>query len=381
MTAIATRHAFQVTTSATDAAGGLEVRLDGRVSSLDAGRLWQELVDALPMDGTNVTFDLSGLRTLDGAAAAVLQALCGRVRVAGGTSRYVGSRAEIERVLSLYGCPTAASAPKEAPRGEGLLEHLGRATFDFFRELRETLSFIGELFVYLGRAIRAPRSVNWRDVPILMERAGANGMPIVLIVNFLVGAIMALQAAPQLERFGANIFVVDLVGLSIVRELGPLMTAILVAGRSGAAFAAELGTMKVSEEIDALRVMGFDPQRYLVLPRIIALFVVVPFMTLFADVIGIFGGWVVGVWSLDLTSTVFLSELSRAVVWTDVASGLLKSAFFAIVIAWISCQRGLATSGGATGVGSATTSAVVSILFALVVLDAIFTFVFSMVGW
>jgi phospholipid/cholesterol/gamma-HCH transport system permease protein len=205
-------------------------------------------------------------------------------------------------------------------------------------------------------------------------------VPIVLLINFLVGFVMAFQGAVQLKQFGANIFVADLVGLSVTRELGPLMTGIIVCGRSGAAFAAEIGTMKVSEEIDALRTMGFGPYRYLVMPRTLALMLVLPLLTLLADLVGIAGGLLVGLLSLDLTIASYLHETQTAVRTWDVFSGVLKSVVFALAIGLISCQQGFATSGGAEGVGRRTTSSVVTILFALILIDALFTLFFFFFG-
>jgi phospholipid/cholesterol/gamma-HCH transport system permease protein len=184
---------------------------------------------------------------------------------------------------------------------------------------------------------------------------------------------MAFQAAVQLKQFGANIFVADLIGISITRELGPLMTAIVICGRSGAAFAAELGSMRVNEEVDALRTMGFGPMRFLVMPRMFALMLVMPILTLAADLVGVLGGLVVGLFSLELTATAYFSELQKAVKLWDVYSGMLKSVSFGLAIALISCQQGLATTGGAEGVGRRTTSAVVTTLFTLILVDATFT--------
>jgi phospholipid/cholesterol/gamma-HCH transport system permease protein len=214
----------------------------------------------------------------------------------------------------------------------------------------------------------------------MAERAGADGLPIALLLAFLVGLVMGFQGAIQLEQFGANIYVADLVAIALARELGPLMTAIIVAGRSGAAFAAELGTMRVSEEVDALTVLGLDPQRFLVFPRAIALVLVLPALTLFADAVGMLGGLVVGVLGLDLTPSAYLQETRSALDLWDVASGLLKSVVFAAAIAVIACERGLATRGGAEGVGRATTSAVVAGIFYIVVIDSLFTVAFHVLG-
>src|SRR5207248_203405 len=219
--------------------------------------------------------------------------------------------------------------------------------------------FIGDVALAGANAVRVPVSINWGDVPRLVERAGADSLPIVLVINFLVGLVTAFQAAVQLRQFGANIFVADLVGLSVTRELAPLMTAIIVAGRSGAAFSAELGTMRVSEEIDALRTLGLDPYGFLVFPRVIALALVLPLLTILADVVSIAGGLLVAMLGLDLTANAYLLQTQKAVGLWDVFSGCLKTVFFGLSVALIACQRGLAARGGAEGVGRATTSAAV----------------------
>ncbi|HCN19559.1 MAG TPA: hypothetical protein DIS73_04650 [Planctomycetia bacterium] len=214
-----------------------------------------------------------------------------------------------------------------------------------------------------------------------MDRTGIEAIPIILLISFLVGFIMAFQAAVQLRQFGADIFVANLVGLSVVRELGPLMTAIIVAGRSGAAFAAEIGTMKVSEEIDALKSMGLDPTRFLIIPKIIATVVTVPTLTLVSDLVGIFGGLVVAVTFLDITPWGYILQTQRALDIFDVFSGYLKSIVFALLIAGIGCMRGLQVEGGAQEVGRLTTSAVVSGIFLIIVYDALFTLMFNYVEW
>jgi len=222
--------------------------------------------------------------------------------------------------------------------------------------------------------------VNVRDVALTMERAGADATPIVLLINLLIGFVMAFQSAIQLKQFGASIYVADLVGVSMTRELGPLMTAIILCGRTGAAFAAELGTMKVSEEVDALRTLGFLPMAYLVMPRVLGVMIIAPLLTFVADAVGIAGGLLVGKLTLDITPKAYWVETLSAVKPWDIWSGALKSVVFGAAIALIACQQGLATSGGAEGVGRRTTSAVVSILFTLILLDAIFTLVFGALG-
>src|SRR4029078_7307479 len=191
-------------------------------------------------------------------------------------------------------------------------EQVGEGTLAFFASIKQIFGFFGDMLLALVGLLRKPRTANWGEPPHIMERTGADAVPIVILINFLVGFVMAFQGSVQLKQFGANIYVADLVGLSVCRELGPLMTAIILCGRSGAAFAAEIGTMKVSEEIDALRTMGFGPMRFLVLPRTIALMLVLPLLTLLCDGVGVLGGLVVGITSLDLTVVGYLHETQKA---------------------------------------------------------------------
>jgi phospholipid/cholesterol/gamma-HCH transport system permease protein len=225
--------------------------------------------------------------------------------------------------------------------------------------------------------LREPRTIPWRDVLRVMERTGADALPIVGLISFLVGLVSAFQGAITLHQYGADIFVADGVAIGVTRELGPLMVAIVGAGRSGAAFAAELGTMRVSEEVDALRTLGLDPYRHLVFPRLLALTLMLPLLTVLGNFFAIAGGFVVGVGSLDITFGAWARETQNALTFAHVGSGLLKSFFFGAAIALVACQWGLATRGGAEGVGRSTTSAVVTSLFFLVIIDAAFTVLFN----
>ena len=323
--------------------------------------------------------DLAGVEHLDGAATALLLELRSDLARTGTAPEIVGARGAVRAMLELYGAHAPRPSLHGPPARIGILDQIGRETSAMLGESKG-LDFVGDVVIAGVQALRRPLAVNWSEVPKLMERAGADGLPIVLIINFLVGLVTGFQAALQLKQFGANIFEADLVGLSITRELAPLMTAIIVAGRSGAAFSAELGTMRVSEEIDALRTLGFDPYHFLVFPRVIALVVVLPLLTIMGDLVGIAGGMLVAMLSLDLTANAYLIELQKAVNVWDVSSGCLKTAVFGLNIGLIACQRGLATHGGAEGVGRSTTSAVVTSLFAIVVTDAMFTVLFNAFG-
>ncbi|MGB9293880.1 MAG: ABC transporter permease, partial [Desulfobaccales bacterium] len=247
-------------------------------------------------------------------------------------------------------------------------------------DLVEVTVFLGALLISLMQALLHPRSVRWQDVAYYMKRAGADGLPIVGLLSFLLGLIIAFMSSLQLKQFGANIFVASLLAIGMVKELGPIMTAILVAGRSGSAFAAEIGTMKVNEEVDALVTMGFDPINFLALPKVLAAIIVVPILTVYADIFGIAGGLLVGVLGLDLTPYAYLKETQTSLALLDIILSLFKAGIFAVLIAGIGCQRGFQVRGGAAAVGSATTSAVVSALFLIIVTDSAFALAFQYLG-
>ncbi len=357
--------------------GGVqEVRLGGTLALLGAPSLWAELRACLsPATRAEVHLDLSRIESIDGGAMALLVQTKWDLQAAGVRCELVGATGKVQTILDLYG-GDAAETRRPAQRRAGLLAQIGNGAVAVLNDLKLALGFMGDMVLALGGVLRKPSTGNWRDIAPIMNRAGADAVPIVLLINFLIGFAMAFQAAVQLKQFGANIFVANLVGLSITRELGPLMTAVIVCGRSGAAFAAELGTMKVSEEIDALRTIGFGPLRHLVFPRMLALFLVMPVLTLLADLAGLSGGLLVGVLNLDLTIVGYLHQTSRALGVWDVFQGLIKSGFFGLAIGLISCHQGLSTSGGAEGVGRRTTAAVVSSLLTLIVIDAGFTLLF-----
>lgn len=348
------------------------IHLSGRLDIDRAPLLWAK-VNAL-LEGTpapRLIMDLTHLDTMDSACVAIVVHLQRQFEKRSLKLEVRGANPELKRLLALHVRKRRRKRTDRRPRG--LLNQLGQATVGLWERFKDVCGFFGELCVTVYREGFSFRRYNLRDAALTAERAGADAVPIVLLVNFLVGFVMAYQSARQLERFGANILVADLVGIAVVRELAPLMTAIVVCGRSGAAFAAELGTMKVGEEVDALRTFGMFPIQYLVMPRLIGLMLVAPILTLVADGIGIAGGIVVGATKLGVGPQAFITEMSQAVKITDVVSGLVKSVAFAAACAIIACERGLSVTGGAAEVGQRTTSAVVTILFSLIVLDAIFT--------
>ncbi|HEY5960886.1 MAG TPA: ABC transporter permease, partial [Polyangiaceae bacterium] len=328
---------------------GDTLHLSGELRLADAPALWEEIQSVTSQDTQRVMFELSKVRTADGSIIALLSVISRRLRARGVESGLVGASSKIDSVLQIYAEPKGTTTDvKRAP--EGVIVQLGRATVTVANEAKALLEFLGSLVLAAVVLVRHPRAGNWKDLAKLCERAGADATPIVLLINFLVGFVMAFQSAKQLKMFGANIYVADLVGISLARELAPLMTAIIVCGRSGAAYAAEIGSMKVNEEIDALRTLGLTPFGWLVVPRAIALLLVVPPLTLLADCVGVVGGLLVGVMDLNVTPQGYFNQTLVAVHGWDVLTGLIKSVAFALAIALIACQNGLSASGGAEDV-------------------------------
>lgn len=362
----------------------LVIPLQGYLTFDEAPALWTELRDRLGLDTSApvpaAAIDLREVVGADGGVLALLIQLRTAAERRGARLELRGANERVSELLDLYAARMARPALHPPPRRQGTLEQIGAVALQVHDELVGVLEFIGHVVRGLGAAVIRPRSVPWRDVARGLERVGADGLPIAMLISFLMGLIIAFQSAVQLKRFGAEILVANAVGLSITRELGPLMTAIIVAGRSGASYAAELGTMRVSEEVDAIRTLGLDPHRYLVVPRLLALVCALPLLTIISDVVGVLGGFVVGVGQLGLPPVTYLNKTQQAIKLWDVGSGLLKSGVFGLAVAMIACERGLATRGGAEGVGRSTTAAVVTSLFALVVLDAMFTITFHAWG-
>lgn len=358
------------------AGGSPSLALAGKMLFSDATEIWNEVRAAVAETKSGeLDLDMSKVEAIDGGTMALLVHIRGELHSRQVKAEFVNASEPVGELISLYK-GDIVHKPRKRGVQEGMLSEIGSATVDLFSEIKGALGFLGDMVMSTLGLLKEPRTGNWKAVMPTMERAGADAVPIVILINFLVGFVMGFQGATQLKQFGANQYVADLVGLSITRELGPLMTAIILCGRSGAAFAAELGSMRVSEEIDALRTMGFGPMRYLVLPRALALMLVMPLLTLIGDFVGMVGGLVVGVTTLGLNVQGYLLETQSAVTAWDVISGLVKSVVFALAITLISCQQGFATTGGAEGVGKRTTASVVSILFTLIIIDAGFTMFF-----
>ncbi|MBF0225945.1 MAG: MlaE family lipid ABC transporter permease subunit [Desulfobacterales bacterium] len=253
--------------------------------------------------------------------------------------------------------------------------NIGESIIDNVINIKFMISFLGSTILAFFYVCAHPSSLRVEDTITQMEKTGVSALPIVALISFLLGLIMAFMSSLQLQQFGANIYVASLVALAMTSELGPIMTAIIVAGRSGSAYAAEIASMQISEEVDALVTMGFDPTHFLVMPRLIASLIVIPILTLFANVFAITGGLIVGLFILDITASSYINQTIETLSLFEVVWGIGKSFIFAVSISWIGCLRGFQARGGASSVGQAATSAVVTSIFMIVVIDSVFAII------
>jgi phospholipid/cholesterol/gamma-HCH transport system permease protein len=257
---------------------------------------------------------------------------------------------------------------------------LGKGFVAFFLDMAAFLSFLGENFIVFLLALRHPLSIRYGAIVKNIEEAGVRAMPIIALTSFLIGVVIAYQGAVQLEKFGANIFIVDMISISITRELAPLITAIVVAGRTGSSYTAQIGVMKITEEIDAMRTMGFDPLHFLVQPRVMALMIITPLLIFFADVVGIMAGMLISKIHLNISYGEFLRRLQVALEVKHVWIGLFKGPFFAWLIAVVACFRGFQVSNSTESIGRYTTISVVNAIFLVIACDALFSVLFTELG-
>ena len=324
-------------------------------------------------DGTQID-------ALDTAGAWVLQTLLLRLRTEGAAVTLQGLRPQFEQLMAVVAQHMAEQAQHPMPAATpplNALERVGHNAKDVLQQGAALLAFVGETAAAFATSVLHPSRFRWRPILFNVRSAGFDALPIVGLLSFLMGIVVAYQAADQLRQFGANIFVADLVGLSMLREFAPLMTAIIIAGRSGSAYAAQIGTMAVTEEIDALRTIGIEPMELLVLPKIIALMVALPLLTVFADVLGVLGGMIMSQAQLGVTYGEFLDRFVKAVSITDYLIGVGKAPVFAAIITLVGCFQGFRTKGGADSVGRQTTRSVVQSIFLVIVADALFSIAFS----
>lgn len=338
--------------------------------------------DKIDADGTigRILFDTEHLEGWDSGLLTFLvkvKQLCDRNSI---ELQQEGLPLGVQRLLKLAFAVPEKKGTRGAPVREGFFTRVGTQVLAFNKTLIDLLSFIGEASVTFVKLFVGTARFRRSDLAVLLEDCGAQAFPIVSLISVLVGLILAFVGAVQLRMFGAQIFVADLVGIAMVREMGAMMTGIIMAGRTGAAFAAQLGTMQVNEEIDALSTLGISPMEFLVLPRILALVLMMPLLCIYADIMGILGGVIVGVGMLDITLIQYLHQTTAALDLTNVNIGIFKSVVYGILIALSGCLRGMQCGRSASAVGLAATSAVVTAIVAIVVSDGIFAVLCNALG-
>ena len=328
----------------------------------------------------SVAFDAGKLGSWDSSVLIFLVQLSELCRQRQIPMDRAGLPAGVQKLLALAeAVPERKGARRELTEAS-VLERIGTTAIGAAGSLTEMLSFLGEMTISSVRLFGMKARYRASDLFLLIQQCGAQAVPIVTLISFLVGVILAFVGAVQLKQFGAQIYVADLVGIAMMREMGAMMTGIIMAGRTGAAFAAQLGTMKVTQEVDALTTAGFSPLEFLVLPRVIALILMMPLLCLYADFVGVLGGAVIGVGMLDLSWTTYFQETVNAITLSDILGGVFKSSIYGVLIALCGCLRGLQCGNSSSAVGDAATSAVVTGIVAIVVACGSFAVVFYILG-
>jgi phospholipid/cholesterol/gamma-HCH transport system permease protein len=324
--------------------------------------------------------DARRITAMDTGGAVVLHRLVMRLRREGRHVSIEGLRPEFADILGMVSS-NWNRIEHPATKRRIWLEQLNQTMTEWNRQAVGALGFIGESTVEIWRALKTPSRIRWRALLRSLELDGFHALPITGLLSFLIGVVIAYQGAEQLRQFGANIFVVDLVGISLLREISPLIVAILIAGRSGSAYAAEIGTMRVTEELDAVRTLGLSPIQLLVLPRVFALVLALPLLTVYADALGVFGGMLVASTQLNVSFTEFLDRFEYMIALRHFLFGLGKAPFFAIIIALVGSYQGFQIRGGVDDVGRHTTTSVVQSIFLVIVFDAWCSIMFSWSRW
>lgn len=327
-----------------------------------------------PLRAASFEADATGVEKGDMSGMVILYELSSGHFTDGVPVRVTGLRPELQKLLAEFPSEATLRRVEAGPPRANVAEEVGAATTAVLRDAREQISFLGAVLQALLAATRPPRRMRWAELSNVFEQAGVNALPIVSLVSLLTGLVIAFEAAEPFARFGAQIFIADTIGRGMARELGPIMTAVVLAGRSGSAFAAELGTMKVNEELDALETLGLDPIRFLVVQRIVAGTLLAPLLTAYSIATGVLGGAIVMV-AIGFSPAAIWTELEGAVVVSDILLGVAKGFVFGAIVAGVGCQRGMQTREGPSAVGHSATRAVVASIVLIVVVDAVFAVV------
>jgi phospholipid/cholesterol/gamma-HCH transport system permease protein len=350
------------------------INIQGQLDIYNFAKAEKELTEALDKYGDDKVFDLSGVTSIDTAGAMLLQKMQ--------HLKFENVRPQHKGILNLVS-KTKISKPSEnktlLPFFQ-MLVRLGKATIQIWYSIIEFITFMGQAFIALGRVIRHPKHVRFSYITHHIEETGINALPIIGLIAFIISVVLAYQSQAQLKPLGAEQYTVNLIAISVLREMGVLLTAIMIAGRSGSAFTAEIGTMQVRQEIDALHSMGIEPFEILVLPRLIALLITLPLLTFFANMMGLFGGALLSMSLIDMSVPEYIERLRHAVTWKDFLVGMIKAPVFAFVIALVGCMHGMKVSGSSESVGRETTASVVEAIFIILILDGLFSIYFEKVN-
>ena len=337
-------------------------------------------LDTTPPNGARqVTLDIASVEAMDTAGAWLVYKTVRHFREQGLSVELVGAGKATASLIETVAKNDVPCPPQPEPENPfvALLLRLGESSFFVWREAVELIGFLGHTVTVLFRLALKPWRVRWTALISHMEKSGLDALPIVGLISFLIGVVLTYQGADQLARFGAQIFTVNLVAIGVLREMGILLTAIMVAGRSGSAFTAQIGTMTVNEEVDAMRAIGLDPMEVLVAPRVLALVLVMPLLTFYANILGLLGGAVMATAVLDISFVRFARQVSEAVTMWSFWIGILKAPIFGFIIGLVGCYEGMKVSRSAESVGQQTTRSVVEAVFLVIVLDAMFSIMFS----
>ena len=350
-------------------------------------RMQKNVASAIPVQNAietshvrSVRFDAKALSSWDSSILIFLTKVTELFRQKDIVTDREGLPKGIRRLLELAEIVPEQEGARHATDSPSFLARVGTTTTGSYIALSEMLRFLGEVTLAFVKLVKMRARYRTADLFLIIQECGAQALPIVTLISFLVGVIMAFVGAIQLQQFGAQIYVADLVGIAVVREMGAMMTGIIMAGRTGAAFAAKLGTMKVTQEIDALITLGFSPLEFLVLPRMIALCLMMPLLCLYSDLMGILGGAAVGLWMLDLSWTTYYHQTVRAISLTALFGGVFKGVIYGVLISLSGCLRGMQCGGSASAVGEATTSAVVASIVFIVAACGALSVVFYIIG-
>lgn len=324
--------------------------------------------------------DVAAVNRLDSAGALLLNELMQILLKQGRPVKLSGLQSKYATLYQLVGRGLKTIESADVPRKPNVFHALGVWAVRKLIVLLDFISFTGEVVVFFGKTLARPMEISWRELFSVMQETGHRALGIIALMSFLIGVVLAYQLSVQLRQYGANIFVVDASGIAILREFAPLITAVIMAGRTSTAFAALIGTMTVNEEIDALRTMGIGPVQRLVLPRIVALIITLPLLTVWSDLFGVFGSMIIAKTSLGINFHAFLERFDYVITTQQYYLGLIKTPVFALVIAGTGCFQGFSVGASADSVGRQTTKAAVQSIFLIIIVDAMFSIIYSVLG-